>query len=593
MKKISLLLMICMLLASPSLTLASESEGVINSAYRYAWSDKIGLIDLSNVKILDDQLKGTASTVAMGQVSFDDPSFKVKNDGAGNLSGSAYGIQTGLINFAGVKIGADGYFSGVADGSFSTGKIYFDCTGNSACPNASSARVLTDWKPATSRNQAVVASTISQATQAKNYSACDGLNDYLSYSRCVSEVDTKRSQTTILLNEEPKSVDGAYSIKINDGVATTNKTTVTVQLTVPKEAVDMVIARDNNFGFGAKQKVQTTSTWQLNDEEGVQYVYVKFYDKTGMPLKVVMASISLDKRQGDLAAEKEAKTAFKLMYGRAATDSAVDREAIKIMAYGMNVAIAQDLAKEKVALARFVKIYKHTPIAAQEWNMIKAYAYAENLVNTKDAPAINTKAPSNPTMTPSSPSTQEPVVADKDCRPKSKLVSNLDLGAKGQEVISLQESLKCQGLLAASYKATGNYDQDTELAVGAFQKANQILCANKTYCGAIGPATRAKLMALAAIKQEAPKTELKAVLKTALNRDLTINMTGDDVSALQKFLATDKAIYPEALVTGKFGPATEAAVKRWQAKLGLKCSDGTACGYIGPSSRKKLNELMK
>jgi len=573
----------------PSLVLASASEGVINSSYRYAWSDKIGQIDMSAVKVVDGQLKGTATTVSLGIINFDDASFKVSNDGAGNLSGSAYGVMTGLINFTGVKIGADGYFSGMADGSFSTGKIYFDCANNSACPNATSAKVATDWRPAASRQQAVVATTITKAAETKNYSACDGLNDYLSYSRCVSEVDAKRSQTTVLASEEPKSVDGEYSIKINDGSGMTNKTAITLHLTAPKDAVDMIIASDNNFGFGSKQKITATAAWSINDEQGAQSVYVKFYDKSGMPLKIVAATVSLDKRQGDAAAEKEAKTAFKLLYGRVAGTSAVDTEALKIMAYGMNAEVPRDLAKEKVALARFTKVYMHAPIADQEWNMIKAYAYAETIVKTK--------APTSATLSTSIEANVSVPVATvpvRDCRLKTKLLSNLDLGSKGKEVIVLQDSLKCQGLLADTYKVAGNYDADTEMAVSAFQKQNKILCKDKTYCGGIGPTTRERLNNLPAPKVEVVKDVPKpaVAVKLVLKRDLTIDMTGEDVSQLQTFLSRDKAIYPEALVTGKFGPATEAAVKRLQTKYGLKCGDGTACGYIGPASRKKINELM-
>jgi peptidoglycan hydrolase-like protein with peptidoglycan-binding domain len=68
-------------------------------------------------------------------------------------------------------------------------------------------------------------------------------------------------------------------------------------------------------------------------------------------------------------------------------------------------------------------------------------------------------------------------------------------------------------------------------------------------------------------------------------------MTGGDVTKLQELLAKDKELYPEGKVTGKFGPLTEEAVKRFQKKYDLKCADTTYCGYIGPATRNKLNEL--
>ena len=52
-------------------------------------------------------------------------------------------------------------------------------------------------------------------------------------------------------------------------------------------------------------------------------------------------------------------------------------------------------------------------------------------------------------------------------------------------------------------------------------------------------------------------------------RDLIRGSKGEDVRNLQKLLAKDKSIYPEGLVTGLFGPLTEKAVKKFQAKYNL------------------------
>src|SRR3990167_1812133 len=60
-----------------------------------------------------------------------------------------------------------------------------------------------------------------------------------------------------------------------------------------------------------------------------------------------------------------------------------------------------------------------------------------------------------------------------------------------------------------------------------------------------------------------------------IGRILYIGSTGDDVTRLQQFLARDASIYPERLVSGYYGPLTEAAVKRWQVKYNI-VSSGTA-----------------
>lgn len=73
-----------------------------------------------------------------------------------------------------------------------------------------------------------------------------------------------------------------------------------------------------------------------------------------------------------------------------------------------------------------------------------------------------------------------------------------------------------------------------------------------------------------------------------LTMELQAGMRNDQVRLLQEFLAQDKAIYPEGMVTGYFGSLTKAAVKRLQAKYGI-----SQVGRVGPATIAKLNELMK
>jgi peptidoglycan hydrolase-like protein with peptidoglycan-binding domain len=59
--------------------------------------------------------------------------------------------------------------------------------------------------------------------------------------------------------------------------------------------------------------------------------------------------------------------------------------------------------------------------------------------------------------------------------------------------------------------------------------------------------------------------------------------TGGDVTNLQNFLALDHAIYPEGLVTGFYGSATAAAVKRFQAAQNI-----LQTGFVGPLTRSAI-----
>jgi peptidoglycan hydrolase-like protein with peptidoglycan-binding domain len=68
------------------------------------------------------------------------------------------------------------------------------------------------------------------------------------------------------------------------------------------------------------------------------------------------------------------------------------------------------------------------------------------------------------------------------------------------------------------------------------------------------------------------------------------------VANLQIVLAKDAALYPEAAVTGTFGPATERAVQRWQAKYGIVSAGSpasTGYGAVGARTLALLQQLWQ
>jgi peptidoglycan hydrolase-like protein with peptidoglycan-binding domain len=64
-----------------------------------------------------------------------------------------------------------------------------------------------------------------------------------------------------------------------------------------------------------------------------------------------------------------------------------------------------------------------------------------------------------------------------------------------------------------------------------------------------------------------------------LTRTLATGMSGEDVRELQELLATDTELYPEGLVTGYYGPMTERAIQKLQARFGIE-QVGNVLGYI-------------
>lgn len=93
----------------------------------------------------------------------------------------------------------------------------------------------------------------------------------------------------------------------------------------------------------------------------------------------------------------------------------------------------------------------------------------------------------------------------------------------------------------------------------------------------------AGLMVMTALVAVTPSLAIADVL----NRQLELTMTGNDVSALQTFLAKDVSLYPQGLVTGYFGFLTKAAVSNFQSRNGLP-----PVGRVGPQTLPVLNSQM-
>ena len=75
--------------------------------------------------------------------------------------------------------------------------------------------------------------------------------------------------------------------------------------------------------------------------------------------------------------------------------------------------------------------------------------------------------------------------------------------------------------------------------------------------------------------------------------NLRRGMKHTDVRSLQEFLKNDSTIYPEGIISGVFGPATERAVGRFQAKNNIVRSGQPGYGAIGPKTRSFLNSLTQ
>ena len=81
----------------------------------------------------------------------------------------------------------------------------------------------------------------------------------------------------------------------------------------------------------------------------------------------------------------------------------------------------------------------------------------------------------------------------------------------------------------------------------------------------------------------------------SIRANLKPGMASKDVRTLQELLSQDKSLYPEGMLNGSFGPATQRAVERFQKKYGIVSSgtpNTTGFGALGPKTRAKLQEVF-
>lgn len=96
------------------------------------------------------------------------------------------------------------------------------------------------------------------------------------------------------------------------------------------------------------------------------------------------------------------------------------------------------------------------------------------------------------------------------------------------------------------------------------------------------------------INQPPPPAPPPPTPKTIFTQTLKRGTQNPQVKALQQYLKRDPLLYPEGLITGYFGPATERAVQRFQKKYNIISTGSPATGFgvVGPKTRNQLNLLQ-
>lgn len=149
---------------------------------------------------------------------------------------------------------------------------------------------------------------------------------------------------------------------------------------------------------------------------------------------------------------------------------------------------------------------------------------------------------------------------------------------------------------------TGNYGPQTTDAVKTYQCQVGIVCggsAGETGHGLIGASTRTRLnsdwysSSSGSSGSNAPSSSSNPSV-TPITKFLVPGMKDKEVTILQNFLIGKNLLSSDS-ATGNFGPATQAALKKYQCQQSIVCTGAplsTGYGAAGPKTRGIINQAM-
>lgn len=156
---------------------------------------------------------------------------------------------------------------------------------------------------------------------------------------------------------------------------------------------------------------------------------------------------------------------------------------------------------------------------------------------------------------------------------------DLKRGDSGEDVFNLQSVLAQDSAVYPEGIINGNFDLATYKAVIRFQKVANIV----PQTGIVDYKTREILNKLFG----GSKPTTTSLSGFSFSNDLKFGDRGSEVSELQRVLANDPSVYPEARINGNFDYLLKRAIERFQEKYSLRIT-----GEFDTPTRTKLNSLL-
>jgi len=584
----------------PAVVLAFATNGTIDPTYKYAWSEEIGWInfgcDNCNVSVVDSELTGRAWSESHGWINLDPSQAGVKNDGEGNLSGSAWGENLGYIDFSGVTINSDGYFEGFATGDI-TGQINFNCSNTNSC-SSSDFKVRTDWRPQSARSDDDT--TESQQSQSNSEGG----------------------------NRPPPTSIGSGDVDRIVGIGAVSRGNL-----VDKSGVNFLahINSEIYFNISGSATEHLAKITELNPTTGKVVIRISSNTSTislstegESELVDIDQDLQKDMRvtYNELEINRIDLTFTKLSEGDTQTEETTTEKETSPTKdkpdYIQEGALVKEPNSPKVYLIKNGK-KRHIP----DPETFNNYGFSwDNIKEVDDLSIVKTG--------PKLPSKSETSDTDKqksELKTTYEFTGSLEKGDTGKEVKKLQQFLNDNGFQLAESgpgspgNETNYYGDLTKQAVIKLQNkySEQILkpLGLSEGTGYFGSATiefvnsfdsetnkRSKRQKNSTKEKISQNKEIEtdstsgfsketAKISAEFDNNLKKGMKNQQVKRLQRLLATKPDIYPEGYTTGYFGSLTEAAVQKFQLKYSVVDSKSEpGYGYVGPKTRMTIKKVF-
>ncbi|MDO8592341.1 MAG: hypothetical protein Q7R92_01040 [bacterium] len=197
-------------------------------------------------------------------------------------------------------------------------------------------------------------------------------------AKAAELIKTIVAEAATLISAKPMVLAEAMGVKVDDAAETAAEAKYTAKLVSGLKSV--TAAAKDAITYFVAYGTPTTKVLGAGERAGVVSSYKKAFGKVPATSAEWSDAIKIGNGRWpsvtSAAAETSATTEFKKVYKRAPDmKQPNDNAAVTVIAYGLRPA-NRNLNSEKAAIKSFKAIYKHAPVSALAWDIVRSIAYS-------------------------------------------------------------------------------------------------------------------------------------------------------------------------------------------------------------------------